>query len=209
LFAQVTGQRKEMNKKVNDFYTTREAAELLGVSLRTVQLWVEDGVLKAWKTAGGHRRLSRDSVENILGQQQGALNNEILDKETKILVIEDDLDLLELYKLRIQLWDLPVKVLTAASGYEGLIKIGENQPDIVILDLILPNMDGFQLIETLMNTGNFKDMKIIVISALTDVEIEEKGGLHKSITLLHKPISFEKLHKLVLGTLSNKLEKSI
>lgn len=48
------------------FCTTREAAELLNVSLRTVQLWVDDGILQAWKTAGGHRRVQRESVDRLL-----------------------------------------------------------------------------------------------------------------------------------------------
>ncbi len=48
------------------FCTTREAATLLGVSVGTVQLWVESGLLRAWKTAGGHRRVMRDSVERLL-----------------------------------------------------------------------------------------------------------------------------------------------
>lgn len=47
-------------------YSTREASEILGVSLRTVQLWVDGGILEAWKTAGGHRRISRASVEALL-----------------------------------------------------------------------------------------------------------------------------------------------
>ena len=50
----------------SEFWSTREAADLLGVSLRTVQLWTEAGVLKAWKTAGGHRRINRDSVMQLL-----------------------------------------------------------------------------------------------------------------------------------------------
>ena len=50
------------------FCTTREAAELLNVSLRTAQLWVEKGLLEAWKTSGGHRRISRQSIESLLAR---------------------------------------------------------------------------------------------------------------------------------------------
>ena len=52
-----------MNQSTQSAYcTTREAAELLGVSLTTAQLWVESGLLEAWKTEGGHRRIHRTSV---------------------------------------------------------------------------------------------------------------------------------------------------
>ena len=48
------------------FLTTREAAKALGISLRTAQVWVENGQLDAWKTEGGHRRISRNSVQRLL-----------------------------------------------------------------------------------------------------------------------------------------------
>ena len=47
----------------DDLMTTREAGEVLGVAVRTVQLWVESGVLPAWRTAGGHRRIARSAVD--------------------------------------------------------------------------------------------------------------------------------------------------
>jgi excisionase family DNA binding protein len=51
------------------YLSTREAAELLGISLRTAQLWVENGVLLAWKTSGGHRRILRKSVDALLTER--------------------------------------------------------------------------------------------------------------------------------------------
>ena len=194
----------EINRQAKEVYTTREAAELLGVSLRTIQLWVESGLLNAWKTAGGHRRISYESLHSVLGEQQGALNKSKLDRLTKILIIEDDIDLLELYTLRIQMWDLPIQVLTASNGYEGLIKIGEHMPDIVIVDLILPNMNGFELINTIKKSDEYKKLEIIVVSSLTEEEIASRGGIDKSIQCFEKPVSFEKLLQRVVKNMSRK-----
>ena len=58
-----------MSSKHPEFCSTREAASLLGVSLRTAQLWVESGVLRAWKTAGGHRRILKSSIDAILRER--------------------------------------------------------------------------------------------------------------------------------------------
>jgi excisionase family DNA binding protein len=78
----------------HDFLTTREAAELLGVALRTVQLWVEAGTLSAWKTAGGHRRITRESVEAMLKRQTAARQGSIVADHSPrgfhILVVDDD-----------------------------------------------------------------------------------------------------------------------
>ena len=49
----------------SDYCTTREAAKILGTSLRTIQLWVESGILQAWKTPGGHRRVTRESMQQL------------------------------------------------------------------------------------------------------------------------------------------------
>ena len=59
----------------SDLLSTREAAQLLGISLRTAQLWVESGVLRAWKTAGGHRRILRASVEAVLAERRIAVGD--------------------------------------------------------------------------------------------------------------------------------------
>jgi len=193
-----------LNKPAKDVYTTRETADLLGVSLRTVQLWVENGVLKAWKTAGGHRRISRDSIEMLLRERSGALDYEQPEKQYKLLIIEDDQDLLDLYSLQIKLWDMPLQVLTAVNGYEGLMKIGEQLPDIVIVDLILPNMNGFELIKNLQSSQHNKHTEIIVVSSLSEEEIKNRGGLSKDIIRLAKPVSFEILHKLIAEKISNK-----
>ena len=189
-------------RKNKEIYTTRETAELLGVSLRTVQLWVESGVLKAWKTSGGHRRVSRESVEELLAEKNTALNESDKNKLIKVLLIEDDEDLLELYKLRFQQWGLPLQISTAINGYEGLIKIGDLLPDIVILDLLLPNMDGFELIKTLKESNASKNIKIIVVSSLTEDEINEEGGLSSDIKHIRKPVSFDSLHEIIEQTIN-------
>jgi excisionase family DNA binding protein len=189
---------------IKQVYTTRETADLLGVSLRTIQLWVESGILKAWKTAGGHRRISRESVNALLNERNGALSINTSAKQYKLLVIEDDTDLLELYRLHIQLWNLPIQVLTAVNGYEGLIKIGRELPDIIIVDLILPNMNGFELINTLLENNEYKNIGIIVVTSLSDEEIEKMGGIDESIIQLKKPVSFERLQQLISQRINNK-----
>ena len=58
---------REHSYDASEFCSTKEAATMLGVSHRTVQLWVESGVLQAWKTAGGHRRIAMSSVNRLVG----------------------------------------------------------------------------------------------------------------------------------------------
>ena len=71
-----------------DTLTTREAANLLSASVRTIQLWVEDGRLKAWKTPGGHRRVLRTSVEEMLATRQRVSGGNL--RKYEVLVVDDD-----------------------------------------------------------------------------------------------------------------------
>lgn len=178
------------------FVTTREAARLLNVSLRTVQLWAENGILNAWKTAGGHRRISVESVNRIRGEQlrvtDGYGNTP---GPSTILLVEDDPVFREFCKLKIASWQLGASVITARDGFEGLLLIGRLNPQIVITDLRMPGLDGFQMIRSLQST--LKRMHIIVITGLNDHQIEQSGGLPQNVPVLRKPDPFGQLEELL------------
>ena len=182
---------------MEDVVTTREAAELLGVSLRTVQLWVEDGVLRAWKTAGGHRRVSRNSVEALVREKRRALGAVADRGPFRILVVEDDPDILELYRLNILSWNLPVKLSTATNGFQGLLRLGRHRPDVLITDLLMPHMDGLEMLRILRADPDYGDTTIIVVSALDSAEIEERGGLPEDVMHFTKPIPFKDIEGIV------------
>jgi len=183
----------------NNVYTTREAAERLGVSLRTVQLWVESGALAAWKTMGGHRRISRDSVERVVREQEHALDADTAAHRFRILVVEDEESLRQLYELKLDSWDLPLEILTTANGYEALLIIGDKRPDLLVADLSMPAMDGFRMIRTLKSSAEVRDLEIVVVSALDATEIEDRGGLPDGVRVFRKPIPFAELESIVRG----------
>ena len=181
----------------DDVYTTREAATRLGVSLRTVQLWVESGTLPAWKTLGGHRRISREAVDRLVQEQANSLAVEPQAQRLKILVVEDEASLRKLYEHKLEGWGLPLDVMTAADGYAALLMLGETRPDLLIADLSMPGMDGLRMIRTLRSATEFNTLEIVVVTALDDTEIEQRGGLPEGIRVLRKPIPFPELESIV------------
>ena len=189
-------------KDQNNYVTTSEAASILGVSLRTIQLWVESGVLKAWKTAGGHRRIPKSAVSQLLKQQQSEMAEESSLMPMKILVVEDEPTLLQAYELYINSWGLNCQVLTAKDGYEGLMKIGQYHPDLIISDLLMPDMDGFRMIRSLKDREKTKDTQIVAVTMLNSDEIEERGGLPSDVVVLNKPIPFDVIKGLVMGRIT-------
>jgi len=183
-----------MSEKQKNYYTSREAAKLLGVAVSTIQLWTNNGSLSAWTTDGGHRRIARISVEEKLYQQQAATTgNSVLKTQLSVVIVEDSEQQLRLYIKQFQSWDMKVHVVTARDGYEGLVKIGNTIPDIIITDLKMPNMNGFQMVRALKVMPELQDSLIIAITGLREDEVAEEGGLPDSIHLLTKPVAFKEL----------------
>lgn len=202
------------NDRIRRAYcTTREAAQMLGVSLRTAQLWTESGLLEAWKTEGGHRRISRTSVERLLSSP--AIDNpfradevtptvDLTDKSAttnpfSILIVDDEATLCLVYQMTMARWSMKPEVDTAYDGYEALIRIGLGRPDMLVTDLRMPGLDGFRMIHTLRSQPELADMAIVVVTGLSPDEIESGGGIPDGIPVLPKPIPFEQLHEIACG----------
>jgi excisionase family DNA binding protein len=187
------------------FCSTKEAARLLGVSHRTVQLWVENGSLQAWKTAGGHRRITMESINKRVGARHDAINLPAPGASAgpvlkKVLMVDDDRTLLRLYELEMGGWDLPMTVMKAYDGFEALIQIGAEHPDLLISDLSMPGMDGFRMIRTLRENPAYASMAIIVISGLEKATMQAMG-LPGDIPVFPKPVPFAQLRAAVTRAL--------
>lgn len=189
--------------------STKEAASLLGVSHRTVQLWVESGVLQAWKTAGGHRRILFTSVHRLVAQRNQAVAGgqpapvaPVVPVGRRIVMADDDATLLRLYELELSGWGLDAELIKARDGFDALIRIGEAQPDLLISDLNMPGMDGFRMVRTLRADPRYGKMAIIVISGLDRATIASMG-LPDDIPVFSKPVRFPELRtkiEQILGT---------
>jgi excisionase family DNA binding protein len=193
----------------DDLMTTREAGEKLGVAVRTVQLWVEAGLLPAWRTAGGHRRIARGAVEALMAERAQVFAKSAhavpvadpVDKpkaQLRVLVVEDDPIQLHLTLQVMGTWQLPLVLCSANNGFEALLRIGEDRPDLVITDLHMPGMDGFQMLQALKQAGSgYETMAVVVLSALSPDQVAQAGGLPVDITFLPKPVHYGELEALV------------
>ena len=189
-----------------DYCSTKEAAAVLGVSHRTVQLWVENGTLQAWRTAGGHRRITLESVNRLVDGRRAAIGGGAAQASTpaaaaapgkpRVLVVDDDPLMLRLYELEMAGWGLDMDLIKAHNGFEALIRIGECRPDLLVSDLNMPGMDGFRMIRTLREDSGTVGMNVIVVSGLDRATIKAMG-LPSDIPVFPKPVPFNELRSAV------------
>lgn len=199
--------RTTNSKVLKSYVTSHEAARMLGVTMRTVQLWANSGLLTCWKTEGGHRRIRLDSVERLLdarGTQETGVQA-VMDVQLappaepmRILVVEDEPDLLRLYRLHLSRWPLKPEVTTAANGYEGLVILGSLRPHLLIADLHMPQVDGFHMLRLLRTMPQLDATEIVVVTGIGAEEVAQRGGLPQGIAILPKPIPFAELEKIAL-----------
>lgn len=186
-----------------EFVTTRQAALRLGVSLGTVQHMVESGALEAWKTLGGHRRIPLVALEAHLGRRRNLTPASAESAgQLDILIAEDDPMLQTLYRLTMERWALPLRLRIVNNGFDGLVQVGQCVPDVLITDLMMPGMDGFEMIRRLRANAELARMDIIVVSAIDKDEVLAHEGFPGNITVFCKPIPFHEIKGFLLGRLA-------
>ena len=132
------------------FMTPHEVAELLMVSPVTVRQWAQKGMLPALTTAGGHRRFRWDDVERF-AREKGM---QLPDRTTTVLVVDDDRQLNNYLVALLSTSVDDVEVVSAYDGFEAGKLVQQARPDIVLLDVMMPGMDGVQVCRSIKSDAN-------------------------------------------------------
>ena len=187
--------------------TTHDVAKKLGVTIRSVQLWVEQGLLEGWKTPGGHRRITAESFDRFVLSQEIDINPPkiYVGTQLRVVAVEDNEVMLKLYNYTVESWQLPIKLICYDNGYEALINITHDNPEVLIIDLNMPGMDGFAMLEGLNKANILNNLAIIVISGLSNEEILSRGGLPSRARIYNKDlIPFAEMKEFMRGLIDNK-----
>jgi excisionase family DNA binding protein len=146
-------------------YTTFQISQYLSVDITTVMSWVDDGKLSAYKTPGGHRRVLQSDFLEFLRKYRmpvpAALGGTA---NRKVLIVDDEPQTLRLINRLIKKIDEKLGIDMAADGFEAGRKLEVFAPDLVVLDLNLPGIDGFKVCKTIRSGERSKRTKILAIS---------------------------------------------
>lgn len=209
-----------LEKLEKEVLTTKQAAELLDLSITSVQKMVINGELEAWTTPGGHRRIYRASVEALAKQRPGAgsaLSSAAPatpmphsspasplwpasraaqpgTQALRVLLAEDDADQVNyLRRLMQQGARTGVELMVASDASQALVLIERQRPDLVITDLVMQPFDGFHLVKMLDQDPAYRAIEVLVMTSMNPQEVRASGRLPAWVTVYQKPVGVERL----------------
>jgi len=177
---------------MKDLFTTGEAAEICRVSQQTIIRCFDSGRLRGFRVPGSKfRRIHRQNLVKFMRDNSIPLDN--LDSgKKKVLVVDDDVEIVELIS-DILTRDGRFEIRTASSGYEAGMATEQFRPDLILLDYMLPDVNGNVVCQTIRSNPEFENTRIIIVSGV--IKQEEIDQLLKSGAqdFLKKPFSITEL----------------
>lgn len=190
-------KKSKKRKKTQDFVvsltlTTGEAARHCRVSVPGLKRWIKQGRLPAFTTPGGHHRIELDAFNRFL-RQHGMPTYQSRPTETGILVVDDEPEIVNLLVDHLARDPRGFKLETATDGYEALIKVGGFKPSLLILDVMMPRLDGIEVCRRLKASPETRGIKILGITGYPEMipGLLEAGA----DACLSKPVDFKMLRR--------------
>ena len=177
---------------VKNFYTTHEISKFCNVYPTTVINWVKDGLLPAYTTPGGHRRIKKEDILRLMKKNNMPIPDELNKTDTdRVLVIDDDPKILRMIQTILSQEGLTVS--TANSAFQAGLLIASWLPDIILLDFLMPEIDGFEVCRRLKSDERTKDIPIIAVTAVKEAEEIKKMYSCGITDYISKPFKSEEL----------------
>jgi excisionase family DNA binding protein len=172
-------------------FTTFEAAKLCHVSPLSIINWVNAGRLPAFRTPGGHRRIRRDDLARFMRENGIPLPEDLRDGSgrPRVLVVDDEASIREVIAASLASRPTqPYEVMTAADGFEAGRLVATFRPDVVLLDLRMPGLDGFQVCRTIKADPETSSTIVIALTGYHTPDTEARIVECGAVRCLAKPI---------------------
>jgi excisionase family DNA binding protein len=151
------------------YLTPKEVAEILMVSPITLRQWAQKGMLSFKITAGGHRRYVAKDVESF--KEKYKLDEHATTGNTpRILIVDDDDGVREMLSMMLQEDLEDVEIDSATDGFEAGSKVQTFKPDIVLLDLMMPGLNGIEVCKSLKEDERTRDIRVIAMTGYPSEE---------------------------------------
>jgi len=190
---------------MDEVFTVFTASKYCNVSSKTIINWIDQGYIKAYRTPGGHRRINRKDLEEFM-KKQGIPIPETMaaDDRKKILVVDDDPIIVESIVQSLEEDEHDYEVISAADGFEAGLQVNHFRPHLLILDIMMPDIKGYDVCKRIKSSPETRDTKIIVLSAYLDEEKFAQMKEYGADACFSKPLPLPQLKEEVARQLDLK-----
>ncbi len=168
--------------------STSKAARLIGVGVVSVVNWIDQGQIKAGRTPGGHRRIAVEDLIDFLHRHKLPVPKELLPSAPRVLIVDDEPAIREWIRDEIAEAHPDYEVKQAKDGFSAGELVGEWRPDVVILDLRMPGMDGMEVCRQIKARQDAKNTAVIAITAYYSPKAETEILACGARVCLEKPV---------------------
>jgi excisionase family DNA binding protein len=173
-------------------FTTGEAAKICKVSQQTIIRCFDNGQLKGFRVPGSRfRRIPREALYKFM-KDNGIPTDALESGKRKVLLVDDDPDLVEVINKALD-DDGRFEVRIAANGFDAGMMVKEYRPDLIILDVMLPDINGKEVCQRVRADTTLEDVRIICISGMIEEDKVQELKLSGADDFLHKPFMVEEL----------------
>jgi excisionase family DNA binding protein len=172
--------------------TTGQVAAHCQVSTPTVKTWIREGRLRAYKTPGGHARIAVDEFQRFLQRHQMPAYP-TAPPPAVVLVVDDEPQVVDMLVEFLAHHPREFKIETASDGYEALIKLGSLRPALLILDAMMPKLDGIELCRHLKGHPETQAIRILGVTGYPGVAPELLAAGADAV--LTKPLALDEIER--------------
>jgi excisionase family DNA binding protein len=172
----------------SEWLTLGQAARFLGVAQSTIRKWSDQGRVPAFYTPGGHRRYRRADLESFL-ERSGPAGRQ---KEGPlVLLVDDDERVRELVRVNLEFEGYAVR--EAGSADEGLTSIEESKPDLILLDVMMPHVDGWEMLRRVQERYGAGAIPVVMFSGKADDQAHAQAQAGGAQGFVGKPFDLQQL----------------
>ena len=173
-------------------FTTGEAAKICKVSQQTIIRCFDNGQLKGFRVPGSRfRRIPREALYKFM-RDNGIPTDALESGKRKVLLVDDDLELVELITKVLE-EDGRFEVRIAGTGFDAGMMVKEYRPDLIVLDVMLPDINGREVCHRVRADSTLEDVRILCISGMVEDDKIQELRLSGADDFLHKPFDIEEL----------------
>ena len=176
-------------KTAKSIYTTHEVSRLLHVNPRSVINWIEQNLLPSYRTPGGHRRIRHDDLLAFLRKHQIPTPESLVEGKFNVLIVDDEQEIVEIMRVFLQRQG-GYEITSAADGISALIEVGRTKPDLLILDIMIPGVDGIEVCRRIKEDATNRS---IIIAVSGNAEHENDIIRAGADVFMVKPLDLERL----------------